>query len=233
MSGLVASGMVLVILTPSNWLLGRLIPAYEPPRWWWVWLFCALPVAAGIYLITTRLNAPVLPAPLGGAVVLATLVGLALALLPGRMAARRPRELLWLTLSGAGLMGSLLLLRAVELPATGLVKPGLAYGVAAVGTLGGACWSLVVGWLYAQRREEAWTPFRVFISGVTLSYLVIPLVHYLLFTPLAYRYISLADNFFARTIPLQLFSFAVAGGLSLGVVRLQYDYLRSIASVHR
>ena len=62
------------------------------------------------------LNTPTLPLRLASACVIATLAGLALALLPGEWAARRPANLLWLALDGMGLAPILLLLRSVELP---------------------------------------------------------------------------------------------------------------------
>lgn len=66
MAGLVASGMVMVLYTFWNWLLGRIASwheafDYQPPAWWRVWLVSALPVAVGIFVITTTVNQPTLP----------------------------------------------------------------------------------------------------------------------------------------------------------------------------
>ncbi len=89
MAGLVASGMVMVLYAFWNWLLGRVaswheVFDYHPSEWWRVWLICALSVAVGILVITTTVNQPTLPADVAVWCVLATLIGLALALAPGR-----------------------------------------------------------------------------------------------------------------------------------------------------
>ena len=97
MAGLVAAGAVMVIYTVFNWTLGRLAirrgQNYRPPTWWRVWVLCALPLAIGIPAITMTRNTPTLPFGLAAACVIATLAGLALALLPGEWAARRPVDL--------------------------------------------------------------------------------------------------------------------------------------------
>ena len=94
MAGLVAAGAVMVIYTAINWVLGRIANRrgqnYRPPAWWRVWALCALPVIVGIPVITMTRNTPTLPLGLAVACVIATLAGLALALLPGEWAARRP-----------------------------------------------------------------------------------------------------------------------------------------------
>ena len=71
MSGLVAAGAVAVIYSCANWVLGRRNSLMRPrlgstadeltPSWWHVWLFCALPLAIGIGVITMTYNSPVLP----------------------------------------------------------------------------------------------------------------------------------------------------------------------------
>ena len=81
---------------------------------------CALPLIVGIPAITMTRNTPTLPLGLAAACVVATLAGLALALLPGEWAARRPVDLTWLAFDGLGLMPILLLLRSVELPGRGV-----------------------------------------------------------------------------------------------------------------
>ena len=87
MAGLVAGGIVLILNAGVNWLLGRLLSGFRPPEWWQVWLLTAGPLILGIPLITMTANETTLPAGLALWVTLVALMGLALALLPGRMAA--------------------------------------------------------------------------------------------------------------------------------------------------
>ena len=142
MAGLVAAGAVMVIYTAFNWTLGRTMqPAQaELPSTGLVagLDLCALPLTIGIPAITMTRNTPTLPFGLAAACVIATLAGLALALLPGEWAARRPVDLIWLAFDGLGLMPILLLLRSVELPGRGVsVSMPLAVLLAIGGLLAG------------------------------------------------------------------------------------------------
>lgn len=224
MSGLVACGAVMVVYTAANWLLGRVTAwrgrDYRPPPWWQIWALCVPPLVVGLPIITMTLDWPTLPLPNAAACVTATLIGLALALAPGAWAARRPLDLVWLVLDGLGLMPSLLLLRAIELPGRGLVSAPTAYLVALGGTFAGAAWLVVMTGLHRWRHRSRPGAGAVFVAGLCLSYLLMPLVHHLLFTPSAYRYISTASNFFAFNVGVQLMAFSVAAMLAIGIARL-------------
>jgi hypothetical protein len=62
MAGLVVGGIILVVYTIVNWLLGRLAliryQCYSPPSWPHVWLLCATPLTAGILSITMVCELP-------------------------------------------------------------------------------------------------------------------------------------------------------------------------------
>ena len=143
-----------------------------------------------------------------------TLIGLALALIPGSLAAQRPLDLGWLVFDGVGLMPSLLLLRALELPSRGLVSVPVAYLAALGGTLAGAVWLGIVTGLRVWRCKPPSGAGALFVAGLCLSYLVMPLVHHLLFTPPGYRYISTSSNFFAFDGKVQLMVFFRGGDSS-------------------
>jgi len=230
MCSLVASGLILLLHTAVEWALGRWAAsqrrAYAPPAWWQVWALCLLPLAIGIPLITMTLNTPTLPPALATLCVAATLVGLALALWPGAWAAQRPGNLLWLAGDGVGLMPTLLLLRTVELPGRGLsITVPLAVLAAVGGTLLGIGWLVVMTGLRMWRRQSWPQAHEVLVAGLGLSYLLLPVVHYLLATPPAYHYISTASNFFAFHSGLQVLVFVVAAGLAVGVTRLRQRIL--------
>lgn len=224
MSGLVASGAALVVYTYGNWLWGRIQGIrgrrYGPPDGWRVWLLSLPLIVPGVLWITTHLNWPVLPLPLAAACAAVAAGGLFLALLPAQMATAHPGQFLWLTGAGVGLVPALLLLRVVErLPRGG--NAVLHARVAVLATLLGALWTLALAGVYARRRGAAWRLPHLLLSGLCLSYLLLPLAHYLLFTPPGFHYISVADNFFASTLPGQTLGFAAAVGLAWGVVALQ------------
>jgi len=211
--------------TIANWLLGRVAVLrqldYSPPAWRRVWLLCAPLLVIGIPAITMTVNWPTLPLSIAAACVAATLIGLALALAPGSLAAQRPFDLVWLMLDGMGLMPSLLLLRAIELPSKGLLSVTVAYLAAIGGALAGVACLGIMTCLRAWRRRSPPEASALFVTGLCLSYLVMPLMHHLVFTPSSYRYISTASNFFPRSIGVQLMSFLVAAVLAIGITQLR------------
>jgi len=225
MSGLVASGALMVVYTTANWLLGRVAALrhrdYRPPPWWHVWVLCVTPLVIGMPVITMTLNWPTLPGSNASACILVTLVGLALALTPGSFAAQRPSDLGWLTLDGVGLMPSLLSLHVIELPARGSVSAATAYMVASGSIFAGALWLGIMTGLRAWRKKSWPGASTLFVAGLCLSYLLMPLVHHLLFTPRRCRYISAASNFFPHNICVQLIVFFVAAILAIGITRLR------------
>jgi len=234
MSGLVASGAVMVLYTAINWWLGRIAGLryrmYRPPTWWRVWLLCALPLAIGIPAITMTVNWPTLPPANAAACTAATLVGLALALSPGSLAAQRPSELGWLVFCGMGLVPCLLLLRAVELPGRGLISATTARLLAVGGTSAGMVWLSVVSWLRAWRCKSRIEPGPLFLAGLGLSYLLMPLLHYLLLTPPGFRYISASSNFFAFHPGIQFASLLMTVFLAYVTAWLQQKWQRQRCS---
>lgn len=226
MSGLVASGAVLVIYTSLNWLVGQLARVfnlvYHPAAWWRVWLGCALPVGASVLSLTLTLNHPTLWLSDASLCALITLLGLGLALMPGARAAERPGELGWLALTGCGLMPGLLLFRIIEQPDQHLIAADTAYAIALGSTLAGAVWLIIAAW---AQRHWGHLPVKagpLLASGLSLSYLLLPLAHHLFLTPPEYRYITAAGNFFAASWVFQLLSLAIALGLALSASRIRY-----------
>jgi hypothetical protein len=57
---------------------------------------------------------------------------------------------------------------------------------------------------------------QLLAAGFCLSYLVLPLVHYCLLVPPAYRYISAAANFFALDVRIQAITWGVAALIAYG-----------------
>jgi hypothetical protein len=221
MAGLVASGAVMVLYTAVCWLLGRLAKSYRPPPWGWVWLVAAGPLLIGLPAITMTVNQPTLPFLNAVQVTLVALTGLALALLPGRMAAERPVALVWLGFDGLALMLVLLFTPAFEeVPywlANGRVwyLRMLVFGFVASGVLLLAMTGLQV-WLHAAVPIAT----EVFVAGLNVAYLLLPLLHHVGFTD-GYYYITDQDNFFARDGWLQLATWLLAAVIAWGVTRLR------------
>ena len=237
MAGLVATGGVLVLYTLINWIVGRVAKlrqrTYSPPSWWHVWRLCALPLTAGILIITMCCNQPVLPLGIALCCVLATLAGLAIALMPGQLAAREPARLGRAGVWALGLLPALSLLHVIELPGRTSVRVSTAYAIAGGSVLAGTIW-LVIGARWQARRKKCKIGARaVLVAGLGISYLLMPLIHHLVFAPSQYRYISSAANFFALGVWLQLPCLAVAALQAFGFAWLQNRWLkRAQASDH-
>ncbi len=226
MAGLVAAGAVLVGYSGGLWFAGRIAAgrrrAFTPPTGWRVWVLCALPLAVGVPAITMTVNAPTLPLGLAAACAAATLAGLAVAVWPGEWAAQRPLDLAWLAVDGLGLVPALIFVRAIELPGRGLsVTPALAWGAALGGSLAGLIWLGVVSALRAWRRRPVPDAGAVLLAGLALSYLWLPLVHYLIASPPEYRYITTASNFFALAPAVQALALAIAVAQAWGITALR------------
>lgn len=224
MAGLVAAGLAMIFYGILNWYMARFAALrngrYRPPGWWQVWLIALLPLTAGIALITSW-GTPPLPLNLTLLTLGVTLTGFAAALYPGTLAARDMRELVWLLLASAGLLPALLLLRVIELPAEGMATPLIAWTVAISTTIVGLAWVCGVTVFHARQTRQRWTAAQLFVCGCCLSYLLLPVIHHLFFTPAAYRYISTSANFFALRLPVQVLCFAAAGLSALAAVQLQ------------
>lgn len=230
MAGLVAAGMVMLFYIAANWLRAQMAVRrnqhFLPSAWWHVWLFGSVPLIIGIPLITMTVNRPTLPPALAAACVVATLLGLAVALLPGKWAAEQPVDLFWLAADGVGLIPSLLLLRVIELPGRGLSVSNATVWIFSVGgIIGGIVWLAVMTFLRIWRRKEMPSSGALLLAGFGLSYVLMPLVHYLLATPPAYRYISTASNFFAFNLWVQILAFIVAGCLAVGVTKMRHAFV--------
>ncbi|MBX3012726.1 MAG: hypothetical protein KF832_14515 [Caldilineaceae bacterium] len=225
MAGLVAAGVVMIGYTAIQWM-GGLVARWQqrvpvvPPAWQ-LWLWCSVPVTVGILWITMTRNTPTLPLGLALHCVASTLAGLYLALLPGAWAATRPRDLLWLVADGMGLLPCLLLLRTLELPSQGVIPLPTALLVVSISLVGGLIWLGLMSGLRQWRRLPVPTAQALVASGLGLSYLLLPVLHYTLATPPAYRYISNAANFFATNPAFQGVILLSAAGVAMGVTRLR------------
>lgn len=240
MSGLVASGGVMIGWLLWHWFTGRLVALryrrYDPPVWWQVWLLCLPPLAVGIPLITMSGNHPTLPLPLAASCAAVTLVGLAFALWPGAIIAQRPAACGWLGLYGLGLMPLLLLLRSVELPARGLSTTTNAWLAAGGSLVGSWCWLALVSFLHTRRASPVNSAppvnsaSQLLAAGICVSYLVLPLFHHLFFTPPDYRYITTSGNFFAFNPVVQIASFAAACATAVWIARRQQFLRRTLST---
>jgi hypothetical protein len=161
-------------------------------------------------MITMTQNQPVLPPGNAAQLTAATIVALALALSPGRMAAHRPVYLVWLTLDGFGLMLLLVTLPGLQFLGRWLENDQIIYVLMlAFGFAAGLVWLLLMSGLRILRGYEMPTVQELLPAGFALAYLFLPLVHHLFFTD-GFYYITDRDNFFARNPLVQIVIWLIA-----------------------
>ena len=229
MSGLVAAGVVMVLYSGACWLLGRLSADYHPPSWWLTWIWTATVLAVGIPLITATVNQPPLPLGYAAQVMVTTLTGLALALVPGSMAARRPIYLLGLALDGTAVM--IILYFCGKLDSAGRWwtngdwwRAGIIIGGVSVGIAG----LLIMTALRIGLRREIPGTITEMVAGLNV-FLLLPLVHYLFVGIIdGYFYISNAANFFASTVWYQAFALLLTALFVWLVTQLRRYLVRRI-----
>jgi hypothetical protein len=231
MSGLVASGAVMVPYIASHFVLGRLVKTFRAPEWWRVWILCALPLSIAIPAIVMTVNAPVLPLANAAQVTAVTLMGLALAVVLGQVAAQRPLAYSLLMLDGFALACLLIALASFEDYPRWLARggTGFIYMHLAVVTVALVLLIIMTGVYYAWRRAEIPDPILWFVAGLGISYLFLPLCHHLFWCkddgswtdPDYFAYISDADNYFARSPLFQIGVWIAVALVVLGLTRLR------------
>jgi hypothetical protein len=223
MAGLVASGAIMVLYAAVNWLVGRLQAHYYSPPWWWVWVLCAIALLVGIPAVTMIANQPTLPLKNAAQTTLATLAGLALALLPGRMAAGQPTDLLWLAADGWGLALIMVTVTGLQNLPRWLAQGGTGWVWATIVILLAAMvWMLAITGLRIWQRLPVPGAVTLFIAGLCVAYGLLPLMHNLyVWTVDGYYYISNSNNFFSDYLTCQLAAWLAAGVLAAAVTWLR------------
>ncbi len=232
MSGLVASGAVMVLYIAANLVLGRVLKRFRPPTWWRLCVLCAIPLSIAIPAIVMTVNDPVLPLANGAQVTAVTLIGLALVVMLGQLAAKRPLAYILLMIDGLGLACLLLSLIRLENYALWIYRGGMGttygYLVLALIVLG-VGWMIVMTAFRYWRRTQAPSAAAWLVAGLDIAYLLLPLSHHLFASrdygswaaPAYFGYISDADNFFARSLPLQIGVWIAVALIALGFTRLR------------
>lgn len=231
MSGLVASGAVMVQYIAINLVLGRVVKTFRAPKWWRLWILCAIPLLLAIPAIVMTVNDPVLPFINAVQVTVVTLIGLALAVMLGQVAAKRPVAYILLMIDGLALAClTAALIRFESYPrwlargSTGVIYRHLA--VLGVGIVLLAVMTIIYYW---WRRAEIPKVTAWLVAGLDVKYLFLPLYHHLFWckddgswTDADYFvYISDADNYFARSILVQIGVWLVVALIAVGSTRLR------------
>ncbi len=231
MSGLVASGAVMVPYIAVNFVLGRVVKTFRAPAWWRLWILCAIPLLIAISAIVMTVNDPVLPLSNAAQVTAVTLIGLALAVMLGQVAAKRPLAYILLMIDGFALACLLSSLVRFEYYPRWLARgnTGVIYRHLAVVTVGIVLLIIMTAFYYFWRRAAIPSALAWFIAGLDIVYLFLPLYHHLCWCkdygswtdPDYFAYIPDADNYFARSALFQIGVWIAVALIALGLTRLR------------
>jgi len=231
MSGLVASGAVMIPYMAVNLVLGRVVKTFSAPKWWRLWLLCAIPLLIAIPAIVMTVNDPVLPLINAVQVTVVTLIGLALAVMLGQVAAKRPMAYILLMIDGFGLACLLSSLIRFESYPHWLARgsTGVIYRHLALVTVGIVLLVTMTAFYCWWRRTEIPNAASWFVAGLDITYLFLPLYHHLFWCkdygswtdPDYFAYISDADNYFARSALLQISVWVAVALIALGLTWLR------------
>ena len=229
MSGLVASGAVMVPYIAINFVLGRVVRTFRAPEWWRLWILCAIPLLIAIPAIVMTVNDPVLPLTNAAQVTAVTLIGLALAVMLGQVAAESPVAYILLMINGFALACLLSSLIRFESFPSWLARgsTGVIYRHLAVVTVGIVLLIITTAFYYWWQRTEIPNAVAWFVAGLDITYLLLPLYHHLCWCkdygswtdPDYFAYIPDADNYFAHSALLQIGVWIAVALIALGLAR--------------
>ncbi|NLX09988.1 MAG: hypothetical protein GXY36_10065 [Chloroflexi bacterium] len=230
MTGLVASGAVMILYTTLNFVLGRALKHYEAPAARRVWMLCAVPLLIIVPAIVMTANDPTLPLRHTVQVVVMLLVGLGLALWLGEYAAKHPVSHLLLLIDGLALTCLLVPLRRLHAFSYYAERnPAILHLLLKMLLAGAILLAVTTAVCYARRRAKLPDAVTLFVAGLNVHYLVLPLCHYLFWCtdegswtdPGYFSYIPSVENYFPRNVWLQLGVWLAGFLIALGITRLR------------
>jgi hypothetical protein len=231
MSGLVASGAVMVPYLAINLVLGHVARTFRAPEWWRLWIVCTVPLLIAIPAIVMTVNDPVLPLLNAAQVITVTLMGLAFAVMLGRVAAERPATYVLLMIDGLALACLLMSLRAAESYPHWLHRGNRAavYRFLAVMAVGIGLLIVMTAVYYGWRRARVPNSGSLLVAGLSIHHLFLPLYHHLCWCkdygswtdPDYFAYIPAAGNYFSRNSLFQIGVWVAVALVALGVTRLR------------
>ena len=213
MTGLVAGGMVLLIYTIVNLIIRKFRRDYRLPDWKTVWKYSCLILAIPILIFLIFVGKPSIPIFLSLWVMVVLASALGLALYASNFIVSNFRKSIWAFFDGLALIPILQMLPLSidyglrrSLPAVLVIAP-VAFVLATL------FWFWIMTLLYKRFKKPYTSPINIYLSGLTSTYLLLPLLHYLNSRPGYIRYISNSANFFAKSGWLQVVAFLVVAGV--------------------
>jgi hypothetical protein len=214
MTGLVASGIILIADTLIGMIVKKFHHNYKFPDWKTVWKYSCLSLTVPLLVILTFFGKPPMPILLSLWILIILFCGLRLALYASSFIITNFHRSVWYFFDGLAF-----------LPLLTILSPAIAFGliraamqttfflvVPAVVIVGGLLWFGVMTLVYRRFKKPYPTLTDSFLSGLTTSYLLLPLLHYVGSRPGYTRYITNSENFLANALWIQLMAYLVVFG---------------------
>ena len=213
MTGLVASGAVLIACAVVNLVIKKICRNYQLPDWKVIWEYVCLILILPLLIILAFVGKPPIPALLFLWILVVLFAGLRLALYASNFIVTNFSQSVFAFFDGLALVPVLLFIPLglefglrKSLPAVLIIAPIVIAGIALFGL-----WIMTL--FYKRFKKPYPSQINIFLSGLVSSYLLLPLLHYLGSRPGYIRYISDSANFFANKIWLQAVTFLATAGV--------------------
>jgi hypothetical protein len=207
MAGLVASGIILVICTIINLIIKGFRHNYQLPDWKIVWKYSCLILSLPILILLIFVGKPAMPILLAIWILAVLLSSLGLALYARNFIVTDFRRSIWAFLDGLALTPILQLFPLFIDYGVRTSRPTLLVVAPIVSVTVGLFWFGTMTFLYKRFKQPYTSLTNIFLSGLVITYLLLPLLHYLNSRPGYVRYISNSPNFFAKSVWLQVVTF--------------------------
>jgi len=215
MTGFVVSGVILILYTGANLFIRKFGYSSQLPDWKIVWKYSCLILILPLLALLIFTGKPPMPVLLSLWILVVLFTGLRLALYASNFIVTNFRPAIWLFFDGLALM-----------PAFTVLAPSVAYGLRRSLSQGiyiiilplvviglGLFWFWILTLLFKRFKHPYPSLTDVFLSGLTMSYILLPLVHYVGSRPGYVRYITNSENFIPNSFWLQFVALLVATGM--------------------
>jgi hypothetical protein len=214
MAGFIISGFISILYFSIKLVFVFIKTGINIFGWKSVISIAAAPLLLGIILITMFLGEPRMPFSIAVSTATALILGLTLGTSVVDDFFDNQKDTLTYIMAGIGLVPFVTLFRALELPKKGILNPNFALGVAIASAIAGFFWLIIA--LRVFRRAKI-SMVRITKGILTMSYLGLPVLHFIVATPRGIPYITTSDNFFANSYALRLFTWGILIAIIISV----------------
>ncbi|MDD4108086.1 MAG: hypothetical protein PHH93_05135 [Prolixibacteraceae bacterium] len=200
MSGFVISGFIVVLYLIIQ-VSYKIILKAEIIKWYNILKYSSFPIISGVLIITMTTGEPKMPLAIAISIAFTLVTGLVLCFSIVDDLVNDINSTISYVISSMGLVPFLILFRTVEMPAKGILTVNTSIVIAGITFLGGWIWLLLSFRLFKKNPPGC---LNIIKGTLAISYIGLPMLHYLTATPEGLPYITSSDNFFADNIIVRM-----------------------------